>query len=158
MGRPGERKVREQVLRLHAQPPVVAAREAEVNGTPRHLRDRVGRIAEFQPEEKEDALQLGGIDVFPLVERIEEVCRFGVEADVPAPAWVLDAFDGPHAYLDAEEPRDPALEELRQRRRALASRREVEGEAAQRIAQEIERRVLTIETRKKLAAPNESFQ
>ena len=64
---------------------------------------------------------------------------------MPAPALVLDAL----ARLDRDartgEMGDPALQDSRKGGRALASRRDVEDEAVELVAHEVERGILAIE-------------
>ena len=61
---------------------------------------------------------------------------------MPAPALVVDARQRLDRDAHAREVRHPALEHPRERRGALAPGREVEHEAVELVAQEVERRVL----------------
>src|SRR6185503_8260555 len=61
-GRPGEREVGEEVLRLHAQAAVGGAREPEVDRPPRRFRKGVRRIVELEAEKEREALQVRRVD------------------------------------------------------------------------------------------------
>src|SRR5687767_5542401 len=142
LGRRPERQVHEQVLRLHLDGAVGAASEPEIDRAALHLRRGFARVEESEAKEEHEALELVRGDGLAAIEGVQDRRSVDVQADVPAPALVVDA----RARLDrdpyAREVRYPALQHRGQSTGALASRGKVEHETVELIAKEIERGIL----------------
>src|SRR5258706_12898582 len=119
-----QRKVDQQVLRLHAHDAFVHGKP-EVDRAPRDVGTHQRRVFEAQREEGDDVAHAPLLDFASGPELVQDRGRLGVEADVPRPARLFDLADRLDLDLRSQEMQHPGLHDAAKR----IQRRTAIGEA-----------------------------
>jgi len=112
---------------------------------PGDLRTHVGGIREPQLEQAEQPAHPVVVDLGAIVQVIEQRARLGVETDVPYPPLVVDLALRPDRDCDAQEMRDPLLQDAAERIERGAPAIQADGEIVALVAIPVGRRVARVE-------------
>ena len=142
---PRQRQVEQQILGFHAQQPVFIGGQREVNGFAGDIGLLVAQTFEVQPHQQQQPAVFVRTEALVAPELIEQPARLGIEADMPAPARIVDGRQARNFHAHAQQVADPARQQIADQETGRAAVGELEGEVVAFVAAEIGGRIALVQ-------------